>query len=71
MSEEILENLCNKIVDVIRETDPILNFFVKASQAKNGKIYLIVRKKRDRFVGDGLAEYKWQFLIFFVLMMRC
>ena len=54
MSEEILEKLCDKIVDVIHESYLSRNFFVKVSQAKNGNVYLIVRKKRGRLVGDGI-----------------
>ena len=58
MSEEISENLCDKIVDVIHELYPLRNFFVNVPQAKNGNIYLIVRKKRERFVGDGIDEFQ-------------
>ena len=58
MSEEILEKLCDIIVDVIHESYPSRIFLVKVSQAKNGNIYLIVRKKRGRFVGDEIEEFQ-------------
>ena len=40
-----LENLCEKIVDVIQETFTKKYYFIKISQSKNGHIYLIVTKK--------------------------
>ena len=45
MENEILENLCNKIVDVVHETFTRKFYFVKISQSKKSHIYLIVRKK--------------------------
>ena len=47
----VLENLCNKIVDVAHETFTKKYYLVRISQSKNGHIYLIVRKTRDRLLG--------------------
>ena len=51
MKNQILENLCNKIVDVVHETFTRKYYFVKISQSKKGHIYLTVRKKRGRLFG--------------------
>ena len=48
----MLEKLCNKIVDVINETFTKKYYFVEISQSKKGHIYLIVRKKRGRLIGE-------------------
>ena len=69
MSEEILEKLCDKIVDAIHESFPSRSFFVKISQAKNGNVYLIVKKKRGRFIGDGKKEFEKKYLILFLLYL--
>ena len=50
--ESVLENLCDKIVDVIHETFTKKYYTIRFSQAKNGNIYLIVRKKRGRLLGE-------------------
>ena len=44
--------MCNKIVDVIYETFTRKYYFVKISQSKKGHVYLIVRKKRGRLLGE-------------------
>ena len=54
MENETLENLCNKIVDVVHETFTRKFYFVKILQSKKGHIYLIVRKKK----GDLLKRKK-------------
>ena len=41
-----------KIVDVIYETFIRKYYFVKISQSKKGHVYLIVRKKRGRLLGE-------------------
>ena len=70
MSEEILEKLCDKIVDVIHDSFPSKNFLVKISQAKNGTVYLIVRKKHGRFICDGKKEFeKKKKLVLFLLYL--
>ena len=48
----MLEKLCNKTVDVINETLTKKYHFVKISQSKKGHIYLIVKKKRGRLIGE-------------------
>ena len=42
----------NKIVDLIYETFIRKYYFVKISQSKKGHVYLIVRKKRGRLLGE-------------------
>lgn len=44
-AESVLKHLCDKVVDVIHETFTTKYYIVGISQAKNGNIYLIVRKK--------------------------
>ena len=48
----MLEKLYNKIVDVVYETLTRKYYIVKISQSKKGHIYLLVRKKRGRLIGD-------------------
>ena len=69
MSEQISEKLCDKIVHVIQESFPPKNFFVKISLAKNGNVYLFVRKKRGWFVGEGKEEFQKICMILFVLYL--
>ena len=52
MENEILEKLCNKIIDVVYEMFTRKYYFVKISQSKKGHINLIVRKKRRRLIGE-------------------
>ena len=47
-----LEKMCNKIVDVTYETFTRKYYFVKISQSKIGHVYVIVRKKRGRLIGE-------------------
>ena len=52
MENEILENLCNKIVDIVHETFTKKNYFVKILQSKKCRIYLTIRKKeRETYWG--------------------
>ena len=46
------KKMCNKTVDVIYETFTRKYCFVKISQSKKGHVYLIVRKKRGRLLGE-------------------
>lgn len=59
MENEILENLCNKIVDIAHETFTKKIYFVKILQSKKCRIYLTIRKKRER---DLLGMKKTPFL---------
>ena len=52
MENNALEKMCNRIVDVIHQTFPRKYYFVKISQSKKGHVYLIVRKKRGRLLGE-------------------
>ena len=52
MENNTLERKCDKIVDVIYETFTCKCYFVKISQSKKGHVYLIVRKKRGRLLGE-------------------
>lgn len=52
MQNFVLERLCSKINDVIYETFTRKYYLVKISQLKKGHIYLIVRKKRGRLIGE-------------------
>ena len=50
--ESVLEDVCDRIVDVIYETFTKKYYSIRISQAKNGNIFLIVRKKRRRLIDD-------------------
>lgn len=66
MKNQILENLCNKIVDVVHETFTRKYYFVKISQSKKGHIYLIVRKKRGVVKKTNFIKKYFKFLqVFF------
>lgn len=52
MQHFVLERLCSKINDVIYGTFTRKYYLVKISQLKKGHIYLIVRKKRGRLIGE-------------------
>ena len=52
MENNALEKMRDKIVEVIHETFTSKYFFVKISQSKKGHVYLIVRKKRGRLLGE-------------------
>ena len=52
MENNVLEKLCNKIVDVIYKTFTKKCYLVNISQSKKGHIYLIIRKKRGKLVGE-------------------
>ena len=54
--QDILEKLCNKIVDVVHETFIRKYYFVKISQSKLGHIFLVILKKR------GLAKKKMPYI---------
>ena len=57
--QDILEKLCDRIVEAVHETFIRKNYFVKISQSKLGHIFLIVRKKRGRLLGvekDALPQ---------------
>ena len=41
----ILKNLCEKMVNVIQETYTGKYYFVKISHSKNGHIYLMIKKE--------------------------
>ena len=43
--QNILEQLCDKIVDVIGETFTKKYYYVKISQSKKGHVYLVLEKK--------------------------
>ena len=58
MSEQVLEQLCDEIVDIIHDTFSLKHFFVKILQDKNGNVYLIVRKERGRFVGEEKRDFQ-------------
>lgn len=45
-AESVLKHLYDKVVDVIHETFTTKYYIVGISQAKNGNIYLIIRKKK-------------------------
>ena len=65
MENSVLEKLCNRKVDVIYETFTKQYYLVKLSQSKKGHIYLIVRKKRGRLLGEEkIALHKKIFDIF-------
>ena len=50
--ESVLEDLCDKIIDVIHKIFTKKYYTIRISQAKNGNIYLIVQKKRMCFLGE-------------------
>ena len=52
MEQDILEKLCNKILDIMHKTFIRKYYFVKISQSKLGHIFLIVRKKTGRLIGE-------------------
>ena len=52
MVQNILEKLCNKIVDVVHVAFIRKYYFVKISNSKLGHIFLIVCKKRGRLIGE-------------------
>ena len=55
--QQILEQLCNKIVDVINEMFTKKYYFVKISQSKKEHVYLVVRKKRGRLFDEKLLHF--------------
>ena len=50
MENNTLEKMCHKIVNAIYETRK--SYFAMISQSKKGYVYLIVRKKRERLLGE-------------------
>lgn len=64
METEILEKLCNEIVDVVYETFTRTYYFVKISQSKKGHIYIIARKNRCRFIGGEKTPFIKKYLVF-------
>lgn len=52
MENRFMEKVCNKIVDAVCETFTKKYYFVAIFQLKNGHVYLIVRKKRGRVIGE-------------------
>ena len=64
MENETLENLYNKIVDVVHETFTRKFYFVKISQSKKGHIYLIVRKKKGDLLKRKKTPYIKKYLMF-------
>ena len=52
--QNILDQLCDKIVDGIGGTFTKKYYLVKISQSKEGHVYLVVRKKRGRLFGKKL-----------------
>ena len=52
--QNILDQLCDKIVDAIGETFTKKYYLVKIFQSKKGHVYLVVRKKRGRLFGKEL-----------------
>ena len=51
MENKTLENLCNKIVDVVHETFTRKFYFVKISQSKKSYISYCQKKKRETYWG--------------------
>ena len=49
--QDILEKLCDRIVEAVYEKFIKKFYFVKISQLKLGHIFMIVRKKRGRLLG--------------------
>ena len=57
--QDMLEKLCDRIVEAVHETFIRKIYFVKISQSKLGHIFLIVRKKRGRLLAvekDALPQ---------------
>ena len=52
MENSVLEKLRNKIADVICKTFTKKYYLVKIPQSKKGHTYLIVRKKKERLLGE-------------------
>ena len=52
MENNALEKMYNKMADVIYKTFTRKYYFVKISQSKKGHVYLIVKKKRGRLLGE-------------------
>ena len=52
MENNALEKMWDRIVDAIYEIFTRKYYFVKISQSKKGHLYLIVRKKRGRLLGE-------------------
>ena len=50
MSNETLEKFCDSIVDSLYIDLPRGQFFIRALQAKNGNVFLRIKKKRVRLV---------------------
>ena len=57
MEQDILEKLCNKNLDIMHKTFIRKHYFVKISQSKLGHIFLIVRKKTGRLIGEERDAY--------------
>ena len=51
-TEVALAKLCNNIVDAIKEIFTKRHYIIRISQAKNGNVYLIVKKRRGRLLGE-------------------
>ena len=52
MENNALEKMWDRIVDAIYGIFTRKYYFVKISQSKKGHVYLIVRKKRGRLLGE-------------------
>lgn len=70
VENETLEKLCNKIVDVVYETFTRKYYFVKNSQSKRGHIYLIVRKKTGRTIGEEKTSFIKKSLMFLQVLLN-
>ena len=52
MENNTLEKMCNKIVDAIYETFTRKYYFVQINQSRKGYVYLIVREKKGKLLGE-------------------
>ena len=64
MENEILEKLFNKIVDVLFETFTRKYHFVKMLHSKKCHMYLFVRKKKGRLIGEEKSTLHKKYLTF-------
>ena len=70
VENETLEKLCNKIVDGVYETFTRKYYFVKNLQSKGGHIYLIVRKKTGRPIGEEKTSFIKKYSMFLQVLLN-
>lgn len=70
VENETLEKLCNKIVDGAYETFTRKYYFVKNLQSKRGLIYLIVRKKTGRPIGEEKTSFIKKYSMFLQVLLN-